>query len=162
MVAHRAQSMTAASVDLRDVVRLAIADAVPAAMTRDIAVEVSTGESPQAIEGDGLSLREAVRNVVENAVHHGAETRIVAGLRREASGFVIEIADDGPGIPEEQWPQAAERFHRGSPDGTGSGLGLAIAADVMRAHGGSLSFGRDADGLFRVRLWFPAAMEKGA
>lgn len=63
----------------------------------------------------------------------------------------IEVADDG----DETDPAEAERllrpFEKGIPGSPGSGLGLAIAAEVARAHGGTLSFNR-ANGLFSTRL----------
>jgi two-component system sensor histidine kinase TctE len=155
MVSHRAQSITAQQVDLRELLNLAISDAVPLAMTRDLEVEVDSGKAPAHIEGDPVSLREAIRNVIENAVHHGAHERILASVSQDAVATIVEVADDGPGIPAGLWPHVQERFFRGTQDGPGSGLGLAIVADVMRAHRGHLAFRQDPGGLFRVQMIFP-------
>ena len=117
----------------------AVADAIPAAMDRDISVEMNAGPAPVFIEGDPISLREAIRNIIENAVHHGAKTKISIGIEAKESHVVLEIGDDGPGIPARQWPDVTRRFFRASTEGVGSGLGLAIAADVARITGRSLS-----------------------
>jgi signal transduction histidine kinase len=69
---------------------------------------------------------------------------------------VLEIGDDGPGIPAQQWPDVTKRFFRASTEGMGSGLGLAIAADVAKSHGAQLEFAQGEDGIFLVRMIFPA------
>jgi two-component system sensor histidine kinase TctE len=154
MVSHRAESVRSQQVDLREVLTLAVSDAIPAAMPRNITVDVHTGDRAVFVTGDPLSLREAVRNVIENAVHHGARTHIAASLDIAEGSPVIEIADDGPGIPQSQWEDVKRRYVRGTSEGPGSGLGLAIAADVMQAHGGGLVFRDSGGGLFRVVLTF--------
>lgn len=155
MVSHRAQSITASRIDLTELLNQAVVDAIPAAMDRDISVEMNVGAAPIFIDGDSVSLREAIRNIIENAVHHGAKTKINIGLAANESQVVLEIGDDGPGIPVEQWPDVTKRFYRASTEGVGSGLGLAIAADVAKSHGAQLRFARGDDEMFFVRLTFP-------
>ncbi len=70
------------------------------------------------------------------------------------------MLDDGPGIPEEDWPRVIQPFVRGAGGSEGSGLGLAIVADVMMAHRGQLVFGRTDEGLFVVSLIFPLATRR--
>lgn len=154
LVSHRARSATLERLDLRDVLRQAAADAVPAALDRDIAVSFELPEDPVDIEGDPITLREALRNLIDNAVQHGARTRLSLAVRQEPGVIVAEIADDGPGIPEEHWPLVTRRFWRASGDGEGFGLGLAIAADVARAHAARLTFARLESGEFAVRMVF--------
>src|SRR5690606_4614401 len=127
MVSHRAQALPADQVDLAAIARQAVADAVPVSLGRDIAVRQEIGAEPVLVQGDAVSLREAIRNVVENAVHHGAQEGLWVRVTREAGGALVEVHDDGPGIPEADWPRAAERFYRGDTQAVGSGLGLSIA-----------------------------------
>jgi two-component system sensor histidine kinase TctE len=154
LVSHRARSATPERLDLRDVLRQAAADAVPEALDRDIAVSFEMPENPVMIEGDPVTLREALRNIIDNAIQHGARTRLRLAVRQETDAVVAEIADDGPGIPDEHWPMVSRRFWRASGDGEGFGLGLAIAADVARAHKARLDFARLGEGEFAVRMSF--------
>jgi two-component system sensor histidine kinase TctE len=156
LVSHRARSITASPLDLRNVLRQAAADAIPAGMERDIAVTIDLPTEQLMIEGDPVSLREALRNIIDNAVQHGARTRLVIRASRQTDAIVAEISDDGPGIPEEHRPHVTRRFWRASADGEGFGLGLAIASEVARGHGAALSFGTAANGDFSISLSFPA------
>jgi two-component system sensor histidine kinase TctE len=116
---------------------------------------MNAGPAPVFVEGDPISLREAIRNIIENAVHHGAKTKISIGVESKESQVVVEIGDDGPGIPAQQWPNVTKRFFRASAEGVGSGLGLAIAADVAKSHGAQLEFAQGENSMFLVRMIFP-------
>jgi len=161
MVIHRAQAVAGDQVDLGAIVRQAVADAIPVSLGRDIAVRQEIAAEPVLIRGDAVSLREAIRNVVENAVHHGADEGLWVRVTRNGDGVLAEIHDDGPGIPEADWPQATERFYRGRTQATGSGLGLSIAADVAKSNNAELSFERPASGGFTVRFRF-APLDRSA
>ena len=156
MVIHRAQAVMSDQVDLGAIVRQAVADAIPVSLGRDILVRQEIAAEPVMIRGDAVSLREAIRNVVENAVHHGADEGLWVRVARNGDGAYAEIHDDGPGIPEAEWQQAMERFYRGRTNATGSGLGLSIAADVAKSHNAEMSFERPENGGFTVRFKFPA------
>lgn len=155
LVSHRARSATLERLDLREVLRQAAGDAVPAALDRDIAVSFDMPDAPVGIEGDPVTLREALRNIIDNAVLHGARTRLRLSVRQDQSSVTAEIADDGPGIAEANWPMVTRRFWRAAGDGDGFGLGLAIAADVAKAHAAQLDFARLPSGDFAVRIVFP-------
>ncbi len=154
MVSHRARSAVTERFDLREVLKQAAADAVPAAMDRDIAVSFDLPPSPIELDGDPVTLREAIRNIIDNAVQHGARTRLCISARRMGARTVTEIADDGPGIPEDKWPMVTRRFWRARSDGDGFGLGLAIAADVAKSHAAEISFAHLDSGDFAVRMTF--------
>jgi two-component system OmpR family sensor kinase len=85
-----------------------------------------------------------VLNLLDNAAHHTPpRARVELSLREEGEQAVVEVADDGPGIPAEMREQIFERFVRGSgpadtTPGTGTGLGLAIVSAVAESHGGSV------------------------
>jgi signal transduction histidine kinase len=89
-----------------------------------------------SINADKDLLREAVANLVDNAVRHsprGAEVKL--RVDRGSAGPMIAVADNGPGIEEERLPRLFERFQRSD---SGSGLGLAIARRVVERHGGTI------------------------
>ncbi|HYE46525.1 MAG TPA: ATP-binding protein [Caulobacter sp.] len=108
------------------------------------------------IEGDPVALRRLVANLVENALKYGGVAR--GRVYREAGEAVIEVEDDGPGIPEHERERVFEPFFRGEPSRNretgGIGLGLAVVRSVARAHGGDAELiNRPGGGLTaRVRL----------
>jgi signal transduction histidine kinase len=88
------------------------------------------------LPGDAALLRQAVANLLDNALLHGGTTVTL----RLAPGPVISVADDGPGIPPAEREAVTRRFYRlDSSRGTpGTGLGLALVAATARLHGGML------------------------
>ncbi|HTN95463.1 MAG TPA: sensor histidine kinase [Nordella sp.] len=155
-VSHRAETMGQSEIDVVVLAREALTSAVPVSLDRDITVTFDAPSDPVVMPGDAVSLREAFKNVIENAIQHGARSLLRLTVRRHADGVEVEISDDGPGIPEALWPQATERFFRGRSGGTGSGLGLAIAREVAIHHGGVLSF-KSQEGIFSVLFLFNGA-----
>jgi two-component system, OmpR family, sensor kinase len=89
------------------------------------------------IVGDRLRLEQALGNLVENALRHGAG-RVRVDAERRNGVLALRVTDEGPGFPPELLPTAFERFTRGDEarERGGTGLGLAIVAAVARAHGG--------------------------
>ena len=109
------------------------------------------------IQGDGFLLREALANLVHNALEYsqrGARVTVRTG-RRERSAF-IEVEDDGPGIAPAERGRVLERFYRvPGTSGTGSGLGLAIVREIASSHGASIAITDSASGGCRVAITFP-------
>jgi heavy metal sensor kinase len=106
------------------------------AAQRGIEVECPPGLVASA---DPLRLRQAVGNLVDNALRHGSgAVRVTAGADGDG-GVELRVSDEGPGFPEAFTPHAFERFTRADParGRGGAGLGLAIVAAIARAHGGS-------------------------
>jgi two-component system OmpR family sensor kinase len=101
-----------------------------------------------------------VLNLLDNAARHTPErARIELSLRAEDGQAVVEVADDGPGIPAAMRGQIFDRFVRGegpadTAGGTGTGLGLAIVGEVAASHGGTVEAGESDSGgaVFRARI----------
>ena len=111
------------------------------------------GAAPLLVLGDPLRLRQLVRNLLANAVRAasgpaGVRVRVREGDDRTA---VLEVEDDGPGIPPEMQERIFEKFYKGA--GGGSGLGLAIARQVAKHHDGTLTVeSRPGRTVFTLRL----------
>jgi signal transduction histidine kinase len=94
------------------------------------------------ITGDRLQLIRLLTNLVDNAEHHTA-TEVTVSLRRAGEGTVLEVTDDGPGIPPDQREAVFDRFTRldtaRNRDTGGTGLGLPIAREIAGQHGGTLT-----------------------
>jgi signal transduction histidine kinase len=92
------------------------------------------------VEADPQRVRQVVANLVSNALRHAPESgRVVVAAGRDSAKVRVSVADDGPGIAQEDLPHVFDRFWRsGKPRAEGSGLGLAIARELIRAHGGDI------------------------
>ncbi len=129
--------------------------------------ELDLPEEPVVVSGDAARLHQVLTNLLANArVHTGAGTVVTTRLSTEPSHTVLQVIDNGPGIPPALQSEVFERFARGdssrSRKGGSTGLGLAIASAVVKAHNGSIAVdsapGRTE---FTVRLpsngWQPPA-----
>jgi heavy metal sensor kinase len=104
---------------------------------------VLDGDESVEVEADRLILKQALVNIIHNAVNYSpaAETVVVRVLNH-ASQVTVEVEDRGRGIPPDDQPKVFERFYRGSRaregNPSGAGLGLAIAKWAVEANGGSI------------------------
>lgn len=99
-------------------------------------------DGPLPLQGEPDLLREALANLLHNAIRHGgAGCHVTLVVRAEPDGAVqMSVVDDGPGLPPEDLSRAGERFFRGRGGALpGSGLGLAIARTVAQRHEGQMS-----------------------
>lgn len=143
--------------DLAEVAGDAAAEAAPLMGNRTFTVD---NERPLRVEGSADELHRLVLNLLDNATRHTPPGATIELSLREDEGFaVVEVADDGPGIPAPMREQIFDRFVRGegpadTARGTGTGLGLAIVSAVATSHGGSVeALESEAGGaLFRARI----------
>jgi two-component system sensor histidine kinase TctE len=147
---------TPSQVNLKGVVE-AEADAwVHQALARD--VDLGFELEPAPVSGDAFLLREALANLVHNAIvysHQGGHVTVRTGARN--GNAFVEVEDDGPGIPAAERVRVLERFYRvPGTIGTGSGLGLAIVSEIAAGHGAGIELGEGggAKGC-RVAITFP-------
>ncbi len=124
------------------------------AAARDVHVQVDP--EPAMLEGDPARLRQLVTILVDNAVRHSPRGGSVTVTVRSSGALAwIEVADEGPGLREEDMAHVFDRFWRapGAPTG-GTGLGLAIARWIVERHGGRIGVAnREPHGaVFRAEL----------
>jgi len=92
------------------------------------------------IAANGILLQEMLLNLIENSeAYCPAGTQVTVRVRKEKDATILEVEDDGPGIPPEDRQRVLERFARLQEDRQGTGLGLAIASEVARYHRAILS-----------------------
>jgi two-component system, OmpR family, sensor histidine kinase TctE len=149
-----ARSATAA-VDLKGIAGGEADGWVRQSLARDI--DLGFELDPALVQGDAFLLREALSNLVHNAIEYsnrGGRVTVRTG-RRNGHAF-LEVEDDGPGIAPEERERVLERFYRvpGTP-GTGSGLGLAIVREIAASHAASLFVAEGTAGGCRVGITFP-------
>jgi two-component system sensor histidine kinase MprB len=129
-------------------------------------VRFESSIEPWTVAGDAGVLERAVLNLLDNAVKFsppGGAVRLT--LRPLGDGTaVVEVADSGPGIADEDLPKVFDRFYRSLQARTlpGSGLGLAIVKQAARLHGGAVFAGHSPDGGALLALRLPGASSPGA
>jgi signal transduction histidine kinase len=154
-----------APVDLSAIVADVVDLYEPAADEVGVSLEADAAESV-TIDANRELVGQALSNVVDNAIKYSAGSgeapRVVVSLRKSADGVLLEVADNGPGIPEEDRERATERFVRleKSRSQPGSGLGLSLAKAVMEFHGGGLELADRNPGLLVAMRFPPAKGEK--
>jgi two-component system sensor histidine kinase TctE len=157
MIIHRIDAAPREAVDLRAVAIRTVEDSDHDLLVGPDEMQLDLPEDPVWCLGDALSLVEACKNLVFNALRHGVPPVTVAVRRGGRSGCLV-VQDRGAGLPEEHWPDAAQRYARQSGvSPTSAGLGLSIVQSVARAHLGELHFARTPAGGFEAALVLPLA-----
>jgi two-component system sensor histidine kinase SenX3 len=116
--------------------------------------------SPVSVLGSRNDLRLAARNLLENAQGYAAGGQVKVSVERRDDQAVLEVADDGIGIPTRDLPRVFERFYRvdaaRSRHTGGTGLGLAIVKHVAGRHGGEVAVESELGRGSTFRFWLPA------
>ena len=141
-------------VALVPLVQAAIAEAAPAALARNIDVELRA--EPALARGDARLLGILLRNLLDNAVRYSppnASVQVDVDVVNDAAQ--IRIADHGPGVPSEARARLGERFQRlGVADVPGTGLGLSIVKRIAELHGARVTFDETPGGGLAVAVAF--------
>jgi two-component system OmpR family sensor kinase len=115
------------------------------------------------VDGDPVALKRLVTNLVDNALKFGSRAR--GRVFSEAGMAIVEVDDDGPGVPEGEIERAFEPFQRlessRSRETGGAGLGLAVVRAIARGHGGEVTLQNRAEGGLRARVSLPLAPRRG-
>lgn len=132
-------------VDMRRMASEVTAELVPRALQAGVDLgidEPGGGAAPALVRGIALLLREALVNLIDNAIRYagrGASVTVrVLGPDPVSHQVLMEVEDDGPGVPEAEREHVFERFVRATSDGTGCGLGLAIVREIVERHAGTV------------------------
>jgi two-component system sensor histidine kinase TctE len=144
------------AMDLRDLVSQSAQAWVPRAMARNIDLGFDLNEAK--ILGDSQLLRELLANLLDNAlIHTGSGGHVTARTRTESTESVLEVEDNGPGIPASERDRVFERFYRVPGTNTeGGGLGLAIVREIADRHAARIQLLTPDSGQgLLVRVRFP-------
>jgi two-component system phosphate regulon sensor histidine kinase PhoR len=119
---------------------------VEAQIPKDKVLEIDLPSPSPVVRADRKAMVDALLNLLSNAFKYGA-TLVVVTVRRRKGRVVIEVADNGPGVPRKEQRRVFDKFYRGQEQmrstTDGSGLGLAMARLTVRAHRGTLSLHSD-------------------
>ena len=122
--------------------------------------DISLAGETALVTGDGFRLRQAVENILMNAIIHTPRgTAIRIWVKRERDQVLVIIDDNGPGIPANSKAHLFDRYYTFSQGKKGSGLGLPIALEIVRAHNGSIDVESELDKGSRFTIYLPARYE---
>jgi signal transduction histidine kinase len=161
-IAEAALAFTRAEADSEPTAELDLAAPVGEVMREfQLAGADVTGERIETVLAPcrPVSLKRAVRNLVENAVRYGGSAHV--SVYREGNDAVIDVIDHGPGIPDDRIDDAFKPFVRleesRNIETGGIGLGLAIALGIVHAHGGTLRLANQPEGGLCARIRLPVS-----
>lgn len=143
--------------ELAELVREVALSRMPQARAKSIDLGVQNAIPAALAVGDRELLREALLNLVANAIACTAEQgEVTVMFAADTVGWSLAVADNGPGLTDAERNMLGQRFVRGPRQGTGSGLGLAIARAIAEKHGGVLRLDGRAGGRgLHASLWWP-------
>ncbi len=126
------------ALDLNQLVRQVVQDWIPASFKRQIDLGIELSDQTVTILGNAMMLREMLSNLIDNALHYTppqGHVTVRVSLNQAQYICLLEVEDNGPGIPESEREQVFQRFYRilGS-EVSGSGLGLAIVKEIVQQH----------------------------
>jgi two-component system sensor histidine kinase TctE len=157
MIAHRSDSVPHKPVNLADAAFSALQDGVPMLRRHEIDISFEAPDDPVLVLGDSVVLREALNNLVDNAVTHGAPTTLSVRVGTDGGSGFVSVFDDGPGMQEDQWTTSLIPFAVARGEKAGAALGLSIVSEIVGAHGGAIGCALPEGGGFEVHLTIPLA-----
>ncbi|MET3646869.1 sensor histidine kinase [Phyllobacterium ifriqiyense] len=139
-------------VDLAVICKRVAADLAPLAISSGYELSVESGETSVLVMGDAGALERAVINLVQNAIEYGGQQGNIT-LRVERDG-IIEVFDEGTGIPHNEREKVFEPFYRLHPRDHGAGLGLNLVKEIVSRHGGHITIvdGISSGACFRITI----------
>ncbi len=145
-------------IDLQTVVREVFEDILPLAEAKNIDLGVAQVRELK-VAADAADLATVLRNLADNAIRYCAPgSKVDVGLSVEESWAVIEVSDNGPGIPDEERTKVFDPFYRVTGTGeSGSGLGLSIVKNIVGKLAGRVSISGATGGGTLVRVCLPLA-----
>ena len=138
--------------DLREIFSLCVSEQRAEAEKKGVSFVFDFDDSPVLLAVREQDAERMIGNLLSNAIRYAGKT-VTLRCRKEADAVCFAVADDGPGVAEEDLPHVFERMYKGK--GGKHGIGLAIAEAVAKSCGGGIAVRNDGGAVFEAR--FPAA-----
>lgn len=144
--------------DLVPLLRELVDEHRPLARERSLELDLRCDERLELM-GDRRRIRQTLVNLLANAIKYSRDATVTVLARKSGDEAVIEIADEGIGIPGAETPRIGERFFRASTVTTesGTGLGLAICREIIDRHGGTFAVSSEVGVGSTVTVGLPLA-----
>jgi signal transduction histidine kinase len=149
-----------AEVQVNDVVRSAVAFCVTWDRSSDPPPVLALAEDLPPVRGEADALSDVVVNLYSNARLAAPGRPIHVATSQRGGGVVVEVTDDGPGVPVELRQRIFDPFFTTRPQGQGTGLGLALCEAIVHRHGGSIEVTDAPSGGARFVVWLREMEER--
>lgn len=154
---------TAVRVDAADLARATVAECIPACEQKRVRLDLDAPDEVW-LEADPVLLRRVMDNLISNAIAHSpGDGMVLVTARIREEGAEISVADEGPGIPDDQREQIFEKYAQLAPKRAGvssnRGLGLTFCRLAVEAHGGTIWVEDAPNGGAVFRTLLPASAE---
>ncbi len=137
------------SVSLLDLGKRVVSDMAPLAFPAGYELDLIHHGSDHPIQGDEAALGRALASLIQNAIDHGGGR---GTINVHIAPGIMEVCDDGPGIPPAERDRIFEPFYRLKPRSRGTGLGLHLVRQIAELHGGSVKAGASRSGGARLTI----------
>jgi signal transduction histidine kinase len=128
----------------------------PRAKTNNINFVVELNAEPIHIIGDENRIKQVLINLLDNSFKFTNENGIVRlSAVKEVNQLIIEVEDNGIGIPEEDLPNIVEKFYKGKHSKSHSGIGLSICDEIVKLHDGKITIDSEVDKGTRIKVFLP-------
>lgn len=145
------RSLVLSPVNAHDLCESVVADLAPIAIDNGYQLALNVEDASVTLLGDEGALRQVLANLIQNAIEHAEGHGTISVASR--AGGIIEVTDEGPGIPESERERIFEPFYRLRPSARGAGLGLNLTQEIIRRHKGTISVVESQQGAcFRIRI----------
>ncbi|MDX9916546.1 MAG: HAMP domain-containing sensor histidine kinase [Gudongella sp.] len=148
-------TLTKEMVDIKESLKMVVYQMMPRAINNNISFEVDIDDNLSPIMGDGNRIKQVLINVIDNAFKFTGKGKVTLKAYESENHLIIEVEDDGPGIPEEELPYIKEKFYKGKNSKSHSGIGLSICDEIMHLHEGYFNIESVLGEGTKVELGFP-------
>ena len=148
-------TLTKEMVDIKESLKMVVYQMMPRAINNNISFEVDIDDNLSPIMGDGNRIKQVLINVIDNAFKFTGKGKVTLKAYESENHLIIEVEDDGPGIPEEELPYVKEKFYKGKNSKSHSGIGLSICDEIMHLHEGYFNIESVLGEGTKVELGFP-------
>jgi two-component system sensor histidine kinase QseC len=124
------------SLDLEKIAKETLSDMIQDALEKNMDIELESSPNVPKIKGNKIALGILIRNLIDNAIRYSfPDTSIFVHIYKSEQNVVLEVRDQGPGIPKSKQDKVFDRFYRAhEPKYQGTGLGLAIVKQIANLH----------------------------